>query len=104
MNEIMSLVLAWGTGGLLGVYFFGGLWWTIRKGISSTQPALWFFGSMLLRMSVTLLVFYCVSDGHAGRLLLCLIGFVMARLAVTLLTRPIPENATPSGREPRHAP
>ena len=54
MNEVLLLALALSAGVLLGGIFFGGLWWTVRKGVSSTQPALWFFGSLLLRMSVTL--------------------------------------------------
>ena len=54
MNEILSLVLALVTGVLLGAMFFGGLWWTVRKGVSSKQPALWFFGSLLLRTSIAL--------------------------------------------------
>ena len=41
-------------GVLLGAIFFGGLWLTVRKGVSSKQPALWFFGSLLLRMSIVL--------------------------------------------------
>jgi F1F0 ATPase subunit 2 len=28
-----------GTRVLLGVIFFGGLWWTVRKGLSSKRPA-----------------------------------------------------------------
>ena len=47
MNETLSLVLALVAGVLLGAIFFGGLWWTVRKGVSSKQPALWFFGSLL---------------------------------------------------------
>ena len=73
---------------MLGAIFFGGLWWTVRKGVSSTQPALWFLGSLLLRMSIALAGFYFVSGGHWERLLACLLGFVMARLVVTRLTRP----------------
>jgi F1F0 ATPase subunit 2 len=68
--------------------FFGGLWWTVRKGVSSRQPALWFFGSLLLRMSLALAGLYVVSGSRWDRLLLCLLGFVTARLAVTWLTRP----------------
>ncbi len=49
MNEILTLVLALVTGVLLGTLFFGGLWWTVRKGVSSKQPAFWFFGSLLLQ-------------------------------------------------------
>lgn len=101
MNETLTLVLAWVAGAALGAMFFGGLWWTIRKGLSSPQPALWFLGSLLLRMSLALAGFYFVSGGHWERLLLCLLGFVMARLAVTWLTRSSGENLTP---ETSHAP
>jgi len=87
MNDTLSLVLALVTGALLGAMFFGGLWWTVRKGVSSKRPALWFFGSLLLRMSITLAGFYFVSSGHWERLLLCLLGFVIGRLIVTRLTR-----------------
>ena len=87
MNDALFLVLAFVTGVLLGTIFFGGLWWTVRKGVSSKQPAVWFFGSLLLRMSVTLSGFYLVGRDHWERLLLCLLGFVMARVVVTWLTR-----------------
>jgi len=54
MNEVLLLALALSMGVLLGAIFFGGLWWTVRKGVSSEQPAFWFFGSLLLRMSIAL--------------------------------------------------
>ena len=104
MNEPWSLVLALVAGVLLGAMFFGGLWWTVRKGVSSKQPALWFFGSLLLRMGVALAGFYFVAGGHWERLLLCLLGFVMARLVVTRLTRPAGENRPPPALEGSHAP
>jgi F1F0 ATPase subunit 2 len=104
MNETLTLVLAWVAGGVFGASFFGGLWWTVRKGVSSKQPALWFFGSLLLRMSIALAGFYFVSGGHWERLLLCLLGFVMARLAVTWLTRLSGEHQTRPAQEASHAP
>jgi F1F0 ATPase subunit 2 len=98
MNEILLLALAWSAGVSLGAVFFGGLWWTVRRGVSSERPALWFFCSLLVRMSAALAGFYFVSNGQWDRLLLCLAGFVMARLVVTRLTRskerrnrPVPE-------------
>jgi len=87
MSKILTLVLASMMGGLLGATFFGGLWWTVRRGISSRQPAAWFLGSLLLRMSIALGGFYFVSGGHWERLVLCLLGFVSARFAVTRLTQ-----------------
>jgi F1F0 ATPase subunit 2 len=104
MNELLALVLAWVAGLLLGAFFFGGLWWTIRKGVSSKQPAVWFFVSLLLRMCVALVGFYFVSGGRWERLLLCLLGFVIARLVVAWLTRSSGESQAPRTLEGSHAP
>ena len=103
MNDTVTLVLAWAAGVLLGAIFFGGLWWTVRKGVSSKQPALWFLGSLLLRTSIALAGFYFVAGGHWERLLLCLLGFVMARLIVTWLTRAA-KKPTYLAQEASHAP
>jgi F1F0 ATPase subunit 2 len=103
MNEPLSLVLALITGVVLGAIFFGGLWWTVRKCVSARQPALWFFGGGLLRMTLVLAGFYFVAHGHWGRLLLCLLGFVMARVIVTRLTRTV-EKPTCWTQEASHAP
>ncbi|WP_347986558.1 ATP synthase subunit I [Methylomonas sp. AM2-LC] len=78
-------LLVWMLGVLLGALFFGGLWWTIRKSLASQYPAVWFIGSLLLRMSVTLFGFYWIADGDWLRLLICLSGFVMARLLINRL-------------------
>ena len=104
MSETLTLFLAWMAGGVLGVIFFGGLWFTVRRGVSSRQPALWFFGGVLLRMSITMTGFYFVSGGHWERLLACLLGFVMARLAITRLTRPSGGTQVRSTQEVSHAP
>lgn len=94
MNETPMLALACALGVLLGAIFFGGLWWTVRKGASSEQPALWFFCSLVLRTSVTLAGFYFVSGGRWERLLTCLLGFVVASVLVTTVTRPTGERET----------
>ena len=103
MNELLTLVLAWLAGAALGAIFFGGLWWTVRKGFSSAQPALWFFGSLMLRMSITLAGFYFVSGGHWQRALLCLLGLIMARVVVIRLTGP-EKDRTRLAKEASHAP
>jgi F1F0 ATPase subunit 2 len=87
MNETLSLMLVLFTGMLLGAIFFGGLWWTVHKYVSSKQPGLWVLGSVLLRTSTVLAGFYLIAHGHWERLLVCLLGFVMARIIVTRLTR-----------------
>jgi len=104
MNETLTLVLAWAAGAVLGAIFFGGLYWTVRKGVSSTRPTLWFHGSALLRMSIAVGGFYVVSGAQWERLLVCLLGFALARLVVTWLTRSSrASQARPAG-EARDAP
>ena len=104
MNETLTLVLALLAGIALGTIFFGGLWWTVRKGVLSPHPALWFFGSLLARMSIVLAGFYSVGHGHWERLLACLVGFILARLVVTWLTRPSGGNRIRPTEEASRAP
>jgi F1F0 ATPase subunit 2 len=87
MNEAFILALALLTGVVLGAIFFGGLWWTVRKCVSSDQPAFWVLGSALLRTGVVLAGFYFIAQGHWERLVACLCGFIIARMIVTRLTR-----------------
>jgi F1F0 ATPase subunit 2 len=104
MSEFLSLASALAAGLLLGAFFFGGLWWTVIRGVSSPRAAFWFFGSVMLRMSVTLAGFYFVGRENWERWLLCLLGFVLARLVVKWLTRPPVENHNSRAPEPSYAP
>jgi len=103
MNEVLRLIPPLLAGALLGALFFGGLWWTVRKGVSSPRPALWFFGSSLLRMTIALAGFYLVAGGQWERLLACLLGFVVARLVVARLTPPPAQDQDGPTREASHA-
>ena len=88
---------------LLGAFFFGGLWWTVRKGVKSERVALWFFGSMLLRTGVVMLGFYLLLGDSWQRMLVGLLGFFIARLTVTWLTRGS-EQPRPLAQKVDHAP
>jgi F1F0 ATPase subunit 2 len=92
MNEplILALLILAGSllaGVLLGAFFFGGLWWTIQMHSPSEWSGLLFSGSLLLRMAVAVTGFYLVSHGDWRKLLACLVGFLLARIAVTRLIR-----------------
>lgn len=88
MNNVLMLVLAGAAGGMLGLMFFGGLWWALRRSLASKRPALWLGSSLLLRMLGTSAGFIAVSAGDWHRLLSCLLGFLAARWLVLRLTRP----------------
>ena len=103
INEPLGLLSALVAGALLGAIFFGGLWWTVGKVVSSKHPALLVFTSLLLRMTVTLTCFYFVASGHWERLLACLLGFLIARLIVRRLTGLPLERSEASAKEADHA-
>ncbi len=88
-----SLLFPLSAGIVIGLLFFGGLWWTVQKGMASSRPALWFMGSLVLRSITALCGFYFVAGGDWKRLAACLCGFIVARLIAIRL---------PSGA--RHAP
>jgi F1F0 ATPase subunit 2 len=87
MNETTSVSAAVLTGMVLGVFFFGGLWWTVRRALSSRLAALWFSGSFLARTAVALAGIYFVAQGDWRRIAGCVAGFLAARLLVIHLTR-----------------
>jgi F1F0 ATPase subunit 2 len=88
MTDTPALLLAGAVGIILGTIFFGGLWWTVRRGMSSKRPGLWFASSLLLRIAIVLSGLYLFGSRDWRRLALYLVGFTLARLAVLALTRP----------------
>jgi len=99
MNE--SLILAGDllAGVLLGAFFFGGLWWTIQMRSPSEWSGLLFAGSLLIRMAVALTGFYALSHGDWRRLVACLAGFLLARIALTRLIHLPPRKSTRTVQE-----
>lgn len=87
MNDISIVILSLGAGVLLGVFFYGGLWWTVHKGLSSVYAPWIFMGSFWLRLAVAFGGFYIVAQGDWKNLLACFAGFMLGRIAVRLLTR-----------------
>src|SRR5665648_435487 len=80
MNEITSLSLVLLAGVIFGIFFFGGLWWTIQKGVISKVPALWFLVSGVLRTIVVLTGFYYIGNGSWKKMLTCILGFFIVRM------------------------
>jgi len=104
MNEISVLLLAAAGGGLLGLFYFGGLRWTLRKCLDSRSAALWLSGSFLLRTAACLYGFYWIGAADLGRILACLAGFIVARSVLTRLPGAARAADDSAAQAARHAP
>lgn len=103
MSEIVYSILTLFTGIITGAMFYGGLWYTVQKIVTSTMPALWVIGSFLIRVGITLLVFYYISFNHWQRLPVCLVGFIIARFLVNRITKSDKKNQFTFKKEVNHA-
>ena len=72
---------------VLGIIFFGGLWWTVTRGLGAAVPAVWFGLSALLRMAIAVSGFYYFARLGLPSLVACLCGVLAARAAIKRLTR-----------------
>lgn len=90
MTEIITWVLAALGGAVLGLFYFAGLWFTLRRLPGHPHPALWVIGSFILRLAVSLAGFYVIlgSDRNLTRLGIALLAFLAARVALTRWLRP----------------
>jgi F1F0 ATPase subunit 2 len=104
MSELPTTLLVLCAGIFLGIGFFYSLWWTIQSGLTSKRPAILFLGSLLLRTSITLFIFYFISNGHWQRLLICLLGFLIGRFIVSRFVTLSPLSLTSLTKEAEHAP
>ena len=87
MSEILNVLFVYVFGMALGALFFGGLWFTVKKAVTSNRPGLWFFISFLSRILIILVGFYSVSQGRWQPLLGCLLGFITARFGIVKATK-----------------
>jgi F1F0 ATPase subunit 2 len=76
--------LAFIAGIAIGIFYFAGLWWTVQRLPFTPRPALLSIASFIGRTIVSAFAFYFVMNGGWQRLLVSLLGFVVAR---SLLTR-----------------
>lgn len=85
-NIFVELALALLAGALLGVFFFAGLWWTVRQLKSTQHVALLFIASLLFRSAIVIAGFYFIAGDNGYHLLAGLLGFMLVRLMATRYT------------------
>lgn len=81
------MIIALISGIILGMIFFGGLWFTVKKTLESSYAAIWILTSSLMRTVIVLTGFYYVAQGNCQRLLLAVAGFIVARFLVLRFTK-----------------
>jgi F1F0 ATPase subunit 2 len=86
---LLALALPFVAGIALGLFFFGGLWWTVQRLLVSAYPGPLALGSLVIRTVITVAGFYWVMDGSWERLLACTAGFLIARVLMVRRLRPV---------------
>lgn len=79
----------------IGLFFFGGLWLTVRRISRVKHPALLSLSSFIIRTALSLVLFHTISGSHWERLLALLCGFLLMRFALVHLIRPTPNRIEP---------
>jgi F1F0 ATPase subunit 2 len=81
-------LLALPLGFALGLVYFTGLWFTVRRLPSSRHPVLLIVGSGVLRLGLAVAVLAVLVQGHGERLLVALVGVLVARTLLIALWGP----------------
>jgi F1F0 ATPase subunit 2 len=83
----IALVVSLTAGVTLSVLFYGGLWITIQRLVTTRHPIAVTLGSLLFRMAVVLGGLILVSRGRWQNAFACLAGFAIGRIAVSRYLR-----------------
>jgi F1F0 ATPase subunit 2 len=78
--SILSRLLV---GAVLGVFFYVGLWVTVRALLTTRHPTLLTLGSFWIRTLVVLASFLFLMKGRWQYALTCVVGFMIGRIAVS---------------------
>lgn len=101
MSEPAQLAMGFLSGLLMGLFFFGGLWLSVRRLPDSPNPLLVVFVSFLLRLAVLVLCFYALArSGGWIAVLGAVPGLLLMRMTLVWrfghkgVERPLPEKET----------
>lgn len=90
MSNNWPLLLSAAEGVVLAVFFYGGLYLTVTRGLTSKHPALLFIASLILRLGFVIYGFYFFTGGQWQLVISCLAGFTITGIVIrTLSSRPL---------------
>lgn len=79
MYDWIILIVGGLVGIVLGIFYFGGLWFTVQHITKVKSPRLWMFSSFVLRAVVVLAAFYGMLQYRWEFLAAALVGFMVMR-------------------------
>jgi F1F0 ATPase subunit 2 len=77
--DVPTLLLAAIFGAAMGVFYYGGLWFTVQRLSRVKNPTFWSSLSLLIRVSVMLGVCYLFLEFLQAAALVAFVGFLVAR-------------------------
>lgn len=80
--SLLHLLLAFAAGVALGLVYFGGLWWTVRRLRDWRRPQTMLLLSFVARTAIVLPAFVGLALAGALPLVVALVGFLAARFAL----------------------
>jgi F1F0 ATPase subunit 2 len=89
MTSLALGSIAFLCGTLLGVLYFGGLWWTVQRLPTSHHFWRLYFGSVILRTLLVLSCLYLLLQSCGWQsLAVSMLGFVTARMVLLMYLSP----------------
>ena len=88
MNHAVDFIWPALAGIGIGLFFYGGLWFTVARIAAGARPWVWVGASFIIRTAVALGGLWWIGQGNAARIIVCLGAFIVARPLVVRLTAP----------------
>lgn len=97
MATVIAVAVGLVAGVVLGLVFFGGLWWTTQRLATASQPGILVAASLLVRVAVLAVGLYLLAQVGSAALLAAVLGLLVARIGLTRLAASgrLPQPATP---------
>ena len=81
--NFISLVLAFLWGTFLGLFYFGGLWMTVKTVLGKRRPGRWLTISAVVRLTAVLYGFWIILRMDPATFFFTLAGFFLVRIVFT---------------------
>jgi len=101
LNDTLFHGASFAAGGLIGLFYHAGLWWTVTVLPRFRRPVALSIASFYVRTGIVMAVFYVVVQNGWIRLVLCMTGFMAVKFVMTRFMG-IASASLPGKRDRRH--